>query len=134
MLRVILDTNLLISFLISKRFASLDLMVSANKVRLLFSIESMSEFIEVSQRPKLRKFFLDSDLALLLNLFEVYGELVDVISGVQVCRDEKDNFLLALAKDGKANYLITGDEDLLVIGKFGLTHIVTFREFMSRVS
>jgi predicted nucleic acid-binding protein len=46
-----------------------------------------------------------------------------------VCRDPKDNFLLALAKDGLADYLITGDRDLLSVKKFGKTQIVTLNEF-----
>ena len=47
-----------------------------------------------------------------------------------VCRDPKDNFLLALAHDGKADYLLTGDNDLLVMKKFGRTKIVKISEFL----
>jgi predicted nucleic acid-binding protein len=42
----------------------------------------------------------------------------------------KDNFLLALAKDGKAHYLLTGDKDLLDLEKFGKTRIVTISHFL----
>jgi uncharacterized protein len=44
-------------------------------------------------------------------------------------RDSKDNFLLNLAVDGKADYLITGDKDLLEIGQIDKTSILTFKEF-----
>jgi putative PIN family toxin of toxin-antitoxin system len=57
------------------------------------------------------------------------AELVDVHSVVEVCRDPKDNFLLALAKDGNADYLITGDDDLLVLKTFGNTKIITLTDF-----
>ncbi len=50
-------------------------------------------------------------------------------SVVDVCRDTKDNFLLALAKDGNADFLITGDKDLLVLEKYENTQILTYREF-----
>jgi len=43
--------------------------------------------------------------------------------------DPKDNFLLALAKDGNADYLITGDNNLLSLKEFGKTKIVTLSEF-----
>ncbi len=54
---------------------------------------------------------------------------IDVTSEVTVCRDPKDNFLLALSKDGKASHLITGDKDLLTLKKFGKTKIVSMGGF-----
>jgi predicted nucleic acid-binding protein len=44
---------------------------------------------------------------------------------IPICRDAKDDFLLALAKAAKADLLVTGDEDLLVLKKYGRTRIVT---------
>jgi hypothetical protein len=55
--------------------------------------------------------------------------LIEIASTVEICRDEKDNFLLALAKDSKADFLITGDKDLLVLNVFENTKILTFTEF-----
>jgi len=43
----------------------------------------------------------------------------------------KDNFLLALARDGNADYLITGDKDLRDMKVFEKTKIVTLNEFES---
>ena len=37
---------------------------------------------------------------------------------VNICRDKKDNFLLEAALEGKADYLVTGDEDLLILNPF----------------
>lgn len=132
-LRVILDTNLWISYLISKRLRKIDALFDENGVTLIFSEELMEEFIEVAQRPKFGKFFTSADLENLLALFDVYGEWVQVVSSVDLCRDAKDNFLLALAKDGKADYLITGDQDLLIIKKFEDTDILTYAEFEIRL-
>ena len=47
-----------------------------------------------------------------------------------ICRDAKDDFLLALAKSAKADLLVTGDEDLLVLKKYGRTRIVTPATFV----
>jgi len=127
--RVILDTNLWISFLISKKLKKIDFLFDKEAIVLIFSEELLSEFEAVVQRPKLKKYFSNEDVENLLHLFEVYGEWVEVESEVNVCRDEKDNFLLALAKDSKADFLITGDKDLLVIKKFEHTSIVTYTEF-----
>jgi putative PIN family toxin of toxin-antitoxin system len=132
-LRVILDTNLWISYLISKRLRKIDALFEENGVTLIFSDELMEEFLEVAQRPKFGKYFTSADLENLLALFDVYGEWVQVVSSVDLCRDAKDNFLLALAKDGKADYLITGDQDLLIIKKFEDTDILTYTEFEIRL-
>lgn len=128
-IRVILDTNLWISFLISKRLRVINNLFNREAITLIFSRELLDEFIEVAQRPKFKKYFSITDLERLLTLFDTYGELVTVISTVDICRDEKDNFLLALAKDSRTNYLITGDEDLLIIKKFEDTEIVSYTQF-----
>ena len=48
---------------------------------------------------------------------------------MNVCRDGKDNFLLEVALEGEADYLVTGDEDLLVLDPFHNTKIVKPKDF-----
>jgi putative PIN family toxin of toxin-antitoxin system len=127
--RIIFDTNLWISYLISNRLIKIDLLLEQGKIRLLFSEESLQEFIEVATRPKFKKYFSEEDIRALLDLFDYFGEVVEVNSSVEICRDPKDNFLLALAKDSQADYLITGDKDLLEIKQFESTQIITFSDF-----
>lgn len=128
-MRIILDTNLWISYLISKRLQSIDQLFAQSAVRLIFSRELLEEFITVARRPKFSKYFNRMDIDNLLVLFESYGELVDVHSVVDACRDAKDNFLLALAKDSNADYLVTGDEDLLALSYFAQTRIINYADF-----
>ena len=52
----------------------------------------------------------------------------------QICRDVKDNYLLALSKDANADYLITGDKDLLSLQKFENTLIVTLSQFIEIIN
>jgi len=66
----------------------------------------------------------------LLAVLDEFSEFVSVYSDLKVCRDHKDNFLLNLAVDGHADFLLTGDKDLLVIGKIGETNIMTINEFL----
>jgi uncharacterized protein len=47
------------------------------------------------------------------------------------CRDASDLHILGLAKSGKADYIITGNEDLLTLKRFGRCRIVTPRQFWS---
>ncbi len=125
--RIVVDTNLWISYLLTGN-SNLDKLLNSCKVLLLFSNELLSEFLEVAGRPKFRKFFSLEDVEILLSAIEPISELVAVSSEIQVCRDAKYNFFLALAQDGKANYLVTGDADLLVLKKFDKTIIVTIAE------
>lgn len=128
--KVILDTNLWISFLISKKFHKLDSLILNNKVKLIFSQELLEEFISVINRPKFKKFFNKKDVNLLLELFDIYGELVSIKSSVKLCRDPKDNFLLSLANDSRADFPLTGDQDLLSIKKIGKTRIISLNEYI----
>ncbi len=56
----------------------------------------------------------------------------EVTSDITICRDSKDDFLLSLAKDGKATHLITGDKDLLDIKFFERTKIVAIANYLSK--
>jgi putative PIN family toxin of toxin-antitoxin system len=69
----------------------------------------------------------------MLSTFEPFIDLIEVKSTITVCRDPKDNFLLALAADGNAHYLLTGDKDLLDIKKLNKTKISTISDFLSKV-
>ena len=80
-----------------------------------------------------KSIFPKKDVESLLDYFDEYGKLVKVKSDIKVCRDEKDNFLLNLSIDSKADYLITGDNDLLVLEKIGHAKIVDFSNFMSLI-
>jgi len=127
--KVIIDTNLWISFLISNKLKWVDNLIFKHGIRLIFSQELLDEFVQVTQRPKFLKYFDDSDVEQLLKFLDKYGELVIVNSTIDICRDFKDNFLLSLSVDSKADYWVTGDKDLLDLGKINKTKIITIAEF-----
>ncbi len=131
--RIILDTNFWISFLIKKDYSRLDSLLFSKQAILVFSEELLEEFVTVAKRQKFRKYFSLTDLEHVINAIEAYAEFIKVKTDVTVCRDEKDNFLLSLAIDGGAFYLISGDYDLLELKVFGKTNIVTFTDFLKKV-
>jgi predicted nucleic acid-binding protein len=47
-----------------------------------------------------------------------------------IARDDDDNYLLAIAESGQADFLITGDDDLLTLGIYQTTTIVTMGQFL----
>lgn len=97
---------------------------------MVFSQELLDEFLEVAKRPKFRRFFLNADIEEILETIEEYADFVKVQSKVEVCRDLKDNFLLSLSVDGNADFLLTGDKDLLDLTKFGETRILTISNYL----
>ena len=131
--KIILDTNLWISFLISKKFTQLDKLIENKQITLIFSDELIGEFVDVVSRSKFEKYFSKNDIEKILHYFEHYGKLIKVKSDIKICRDEKDNFLLNLSVDSKADYLITGDNDLLVLDKIERTQIINFLEFIKHI-
>jgi uncharacterized protein len=129
-LKLIVDTNLWVSFVISKKLNLLDPLLFTSNVRLLFSSELITEIQETITKPRLKKYFRTNAVEEMLSAFDPFIDLIEVESIVTVCRDPKDNFLLALAKDGKADYLLTGDNDLLDLKKFNKTKIITIASFI----
>ena len=130
-LKVIIDTNLWVSFLIGKQMTSLKELIINGEVQPIFSEESLNELEIVTQRPKLQRYFPKEKVNELLIFLNAISLLVEIKSQVIVCRDPKDNYLLALAKDSQADYLITGDQDLLILERFDQTQIISYRDFLS---
>lgn len=128
--RIIIDTNLWISFLITRDFTKLDEIIFSKHGVLVFSQELLDEFLAVAKRPKFRRFFSASDIVDLLETLDEYADFVKVQTKVSLCRDPKDNFLLSLSVDGNADFLLTGDKDLLDLKKFGETTIITISDFL----
>ena len=131
--RIVIDTNLWISFLLTKEYSKLDKLFSKNDLTLIFSSELLEEFVEVARRPKFKKYFSIADLNSLLGEIHLKAEFLEVYSEVNLCRDPKGDFLLSLSQDGKATHLITGDKDLLEIKMFGETLILTISEYLENL-
>jgi putative PIN family toxin of toxin-antitoxin system len=66
-------------------------------------------------------------------LLTLVSEKIQINKIEPVCRDPKDDFLLALSKEGKADFLITGDKDLLELETYGRTEILSLKKFKERM-
>jgi putative PIN family toxin of toxin-antitoxin system len=128
--KVIIDTNIWISFLISNSYTKLEKILFSNKVELLRSDQLLNEFLRVAKRPKFLKYFSDDDIQIVLTILHENTTNIEVRTLENICRDPKDNFLLSLAMDGKADYLLTGDEDLLTLKIYKKTKIITIAQFL----
>ncbi|GHT76023.1 hypothetical protein AGMMS50262_13110 [Bacteroidia bacterium] len=94
--RIILDTNLWISLLITKN-SMLDEVLSVKGVQIIVSQNLLNELHDVTLRPKFRRYFSIDRVEKLLKEIKKYTKMIQVRTVVNQCRDPKDNFLLELA-------------------------------------
>lgn len=132
--RLVIDTNVWISFLIGKELQDLKDLIVSEKVKIIISDYLLAEIKMVTSRNKLKKYFDPDIVSELLSLLDIIGEKVKPREIEKVCRDPKDDFLLALSKQGKAHYLITGDKDLLELKLFSQTKILTPKQFKEKIA
>jgi putative PIN family toxin of toxin-antitoxin system len=127
--RVVLDTNVLLAGLFwhGPPHALLE-KVRSGELTMLCSPELLNELAEVLARPKFRSILARSKSSREDLVAEV-RELGEVITPPPLpdseCRDRDDNHVLALAMAGHCDWIITGDEDLLVLLHYHQTAIVT---------
>lgn len=127
--KIVIDTNIWVSFLIGKKLSSLKSLIANQNILIIISDELIEEIEEVTSRPKLRKYFPPEKVKDFINLLRLIATHHSIEQIDPICRDPKDDFLLALSKEMNADYLVTGDKDLLSIGKFGKTLIVAADNF-----
>jgi len=129
--KVVLDTNVLVSALLFK--GSLSKMVDlwkAGRIKPAFSRATFQEFKKVLTYPK---FALIPNEILVLLEEEVlpYFEVVKVIKEViGICRDPEDDKFLSCALASGAAFIVTGDDDLLVLKQFETAKIIKPADFI----
>ncbi|MCG2722582.1 MAG: putative toxin-antitoxin system toxin component, PIN family [Thermodesulfovibrionales bacterium] len=128
-MKAVIDTNIWISFLIGKLLAGLDDYILDGLLEVVISDEQLEEITTVLKRPKFRKHFSADDIEEFLSLIYKTSVIVEIHHTIKDCRDEKDNFILETAIRGKADYIVTGDKDLLVLNPYRGKKIIGFREF-----
>jgi len=135
-MRVLLDTNILISFLLAGQYESAIAQVVRagfrGEYRLLVTEELFDEVVTtVQQKRHLTHRISPADVKRLASLLSQVAEPIPRITERMpaIVRDPQDDYLLAYALIGRADYLVTGDRDLLVLRQAGDTAIVTPAEF-----
>ena len=133
MKKIVIDTNLYVSALINSNSRKrLDLILINDSLEILLDNSLLKELLEVSSRPKFSKYVSPEQVESFLNLITERGNFVETSSVVRLSPDPKDDFLLALCKDGKADYLLTGNKiDLLDLKQFEQTTILSLTQFLS---
>ncbi|HMZ46590.1 MAG TPA: putative toxin-antitoxin system toxin component, PIN family [Chitinophagaceae bacterium] len=132
-IKVIFDTNIWISFLIGKHLAKIKRYLSNGSIIIITSEQLISEIKVVTGRAKLKKYFPHDSVEEMIELLETIAIKVETKSTHFVSRDPKDNFLLDLIDFSKADFLVTGDKDLLELSPFKTAQILTPTEFETQL-
>ncbi|WP_420605482.1 putative toxin-antitoxin system toxin component, PIN family [Novosphingopyxis sp.] len=131
-MRVILDTNILLSGLISPSGIPARLIDAwlDRKFTLISHAIQLDELREVTRRDKIRALVRPFEAGRLVNQIAVIADMPERLPPVERSRDPRDDFLLALCEAGKADWLVTGDkDDLLALVRHAETAIVTAAHF-----
>jgi putative PIN family toxin of toxin-antitoxin system len=131
-LRIVLDVNVIISALLFPNSKPNQALQKAQDLGdILMSPEVWTELEKVTARPKFNRYLdLEDRQKFLLDLYNTITPIIDLKETITECRDPKDNKYLELAVSGNADYLITGDEDLLVLNPFRRINIINVNNFL----
>jgi len=135
-MRVVLDTNILCSALLTPRGLTDRLYRAWREGRfdLLTSQEQLEEFRRVTRYPRLRPFIESAAAGAMHNELRRLAVLIAKLPVVDASGDPADNFRLAMAQAGEADVLVTGDKhDLLSLGSFQRTRIITARQLLGQL-
>lgn len=133
-MRLVIDTNLYVSALINSNSRQrLDRVLLDPEYTILLNDTLLAELDEVIHRPKFLRYLSPTQIDQFMNLLLERSTLVHTVSVVQISPDPKDDFLLALCRDGQADYLLTGNKiDLLALNQFEKTRITTLTAFLAQ--
>jgi len=133
--RVVVDTNVFVAALLSdatpRRVYEAFL---AGTITLLFSQQTLFELVTVLRRPSISLVVSREEADRLLAVIQRDATIVEVTERVAACRDPKDNKWLECALAGRADCLVTGDHDLLVLHPFRGIKILRPTDFLRRLA
>lgn len=133
-MRVVVDTNVLISALLSGSSppAQIITLWREGRFALLTSQEQLDELARVTRYPKIRERLSPALAGRLVNELRDVAVMVTDLPQVTACADPNDNFLLAMIVAGRADHLVTGDKrDLLSMVRYEGARIIAVRDFLA---
>jgi uncharacterized protein len=131
--RVVIDTNTLISaILLPSSIPDAAVTHAMRFGQLLMSEDTLGELAEVLARPKFDRYVTVARREEYLRVLLPVVEIVEILQRVKICRDPRDDKFLEVAANDRAQVLISGDDDLLVLDPFLSTAIVTPAAYLQR--
>jgi uncharacterized protein len=131
-MRVLLDTNVLVSALIKAGKPRLLFIKLAKDKQIVLSSAIFEEFLDVIEDPKVAKYTSDQDVDVFLKMLGNAARIVQVKSRLKAVKaDPDDDIIIRAAYDGKADYIVSGDRHLLSLKEFKGIKILTVEEMLN---
>lgn len=134
--KAVIDTNVFVSSLIGKTKTNPKEIIDnfkKNKFSLVLSPAILKEIEETFKEPELKSIVKEDEAFNLIGLIRIKGLFVVPGHKINICRDVHDNKILEAALETKADFIVTGDKDLLVLKSFRGIPIVSPKEFLSKL-
>lgn len=134
MLRIVLDTNILVSAIIAEgRPRDLLRLAIQRRYLLIKSKETVEEFVQVLQRPKFK--MSRNEVTKAEYVLSKTGKTIKVTSNRKVVdEDPRDDIFINTALDGNADYIVSGDPHLLGLLKYKGIEILMVRDMLKKFS
>lgn len=133
-LRFVFDTNTIVSALLMKRSVPREAFDTAKTTgTLLISLDVLNELNDVLRREKFNKYVTEEERMQFLSALVRDAINIEITEPIVECRDPKDDKFLELAINGDADYIVTGDKDLLVLNPFRNVKILKPAELLGRL-
>ncbi|MBI2137721.1 putative toxin-antitoxin system toxin component, PIN family [Candidatus Woesearchaeota archaeon] len=136
-LKLILDTNTIVSaFFWEENEAELFRKIEEGRAELCITIEILKEVEEVIKRPKFNEVMkkaVSTPDQIMQKISSLSHLIIAPKLNTKLCRDEKDNKFLECAESAKADYIVSGDEDLLSLKEYKGIPIVRTLEVLQLV-
>ena len=130
-LRVVIDTNVYVSRALRCNSVPGKAVDKAwLEATILFSMATWAELLVVLNRAKFAPYIQPGTLAPYLERIRSIATFVPVSTPIRACRDPKDDKFLEVAVHGRADLIVTGDEDLLVLHPFRGIAILTPAQYL----
>lgn len=130
MMRVIIDCNVWISFLLGFQKELIHDVLTNEHIDVYVCPQLIREIREVAGRPKIQDRIGEGDLEQLFRLIKAYCINTTIFQQAVVSiRDSKDLYLLSFAESVDADYIISGDKDLTDLEKHRNTNILSPAQF-----
>lgn len=134
-IRAVLDTNLIVSYLLTQGETISRIVDHWERANLVYLISPAmwAELKAVLARPRLRR-YMTADPQALLDVIENDALFIEgALSLEGVSRDPKDDIFLACAVEGEADFIVSGDADLLQLGVYQDIQILRPHDFLTQL-